>query len=363
MKSRAPRITVVLPVYNGERYVGEAIQSVLGQTFSDFELLVIDDGSTDGTQKTLNGFADERLRILTFPENKGLVFALNAGLREAHSEFIARMDADDICMPQRFDRQVRFLEAHPEVSICGTWMREFGACDHLSRPETEPEQIRAGIFFGWVMNHPTIMMRCSLLQQYGLAYDEGFRHVEDFDFLIRASEVTRLANLPEFLVRYRKHDRQVSWVYRERLREAAGNLLVRQLRFLLPEVTDDEAAFHVDLANAELEPSRLRQAEEWLFRLDRANVEKGKYNAEYFRRGLCKWWFNAHSMQAAGGGVGVLRSYWTSPFAMLQGIGLYNHASLAARCAVKRPSPLLGKPARRLVERLRTGAKRAKRKP
>jgi glycosyltransferase involved in cell wall biosynthesis len=360
MTSRAPRIAVVLPVYNGEMYIREAVQSVLDQTLADFALLVIDDGSTDRTLEVLSSFTDERLRIIRFPANRGRVPALNTGIIESRSEFIARMDADDICMPQRFERQVRFLEAHPEISICGTWMREFGECDALSRPPTEPEQVRASVFFGWAMNHPTMMMRRSFLEQFGLAYNEGFGDVEDLEFLIRASEVARLANIPEFLLYYRRHDRQVSVVHRQRDREVVGKLLVRQLRFLLPEVRDEEGAFHVDLANATLPPSRLRQAEDWLLRLDRANREKGKYNIEYFRRGLSQWWFYAHTIQAVPGGLGVLKSYWSSPLSSLQGIGLHKHAAMAVKCATRRPVPPWWNSYRHFVRRLQAGTSRCK---
>jgi len=359
MTSPTPRIAVVLPVYNGEMYVREAIQSVLDQTFTNFELLAIDDGSTDRTPEVLSSFTDPRLRVIRFPANRGLVPALNTGIGESRSEFIARMDADDICMPQRFERQVRFLEAHPEVSICGTWMREFGACRALSRPPADSEHVRAGLFFGWIMSHPTIMMRRSFLERFGLTYNAVFPHAEDLDFLIRASEVTRLANIPEFLMQYRRHDRQVSVVCRQRQCEAVGNLLVRQLRLLLPEVRDGEEAFHVKLANAALPPSQLRQAGEWLLRLDRANRENGKYHTEYFRRGLSRWWFTAHTMQAVSGGVGVLKSYWSSPLAGMRDIGLYNHAAMAAKCAFGRPAPPWWNSCRQLVGRLQAGTKKA----
>lgn len=357
MTSRTPRIAVVLPVYNGEKYIEEAIQSVLDQTFTDFELLVIDDGSTDRTPEVLSSFTDVRLRIVRFPAHRGLVPALNTGISESRSALIARMDADDICMPRRFERQVRFLETHPEVSICGTWMREFGEHDALSRPPTEPEEVRAGMFFGWVMSHPTMMMRRSSLEQFGLTYNEELRHVEDLELLIRASEVIRLANIPEFLMQYRKHDRQVNVVYRQQQREALGNLLVRQLRLLLPEVSGEEEAFHINLANAVLPPSRLRQAGDWLLRLDRANREKGRYHTGYFRRGLGRWWFNAHTMQAVSGGVGVLKSYWSSPLASMQDIGLYKHAAMAAKCVIKRPAPLWWNSCRHFVGRLQAGRK------
>src|SRR5437868_6203051 len=105
MKAPMPRIAVLLPVYNGEKYVADAVQSVLDQTFTDFELVVIDDGSTDRTADVLASFSDARMRIIRFAENRGIVAALNTGIRESKPELIARMDADDICMPRRFERQ------------------------------------------------------------------------------------------------------------------------------------------------------------------------------------------------------------------------------------------------------------------
>ena len=348
-----PRIAVVLPVYNGEKYLAAAMRSVLAQTFRDFEIVVVDDGSTDRTAEILAGFSDARLRLIRQSQNLGLVAALNTGIRESQSEFIARMDADDICHPRRFEKQVAYLETHPDVSVCGTWYRTFGARRRSVRVPVEPEHIRARLFFGWAMGHPTIMMRRSFLEQHGLVYNDEFRHVEDLDFLSRAAELTRLANLPEFLLLNRAHDCQVSVVYEQDQLETEGRLAMRHLRLLLPGVTSEEAAFHRDLAKGLLPPSRLAQAEDWLLRLDRENLEKGTYDARHFRQGLCKWWHRAHSTQAASGGIGVLLSYWKSPLASIRGIGFYKHAALAVQSVIRRPPPSWWKPCRRFVERLR----------
>jgi glycosyltransferase involved in cell wall biosynthesis len=336
--SRVPRIAVVLPVHNGEKYIREAIQSVLDQTFTDFELLVIDDGSTDNTLQIISGFVDLRLRVIPFASHRGLALALNTGMIESRSEFIARMDADDICMPRRFERQVLFLKNHPDISICGTWMREFGTVRAHSCPPTDAEHVRASLFFGWAMNHPTLMLRRSFLERFSLLYKDQF--CEDLEFLITASQFTRLANIPECLIKYRRHNYQFSAVYRQQQRDALEKLLVRQLRVLVPEATDDEEQFHVDFVNASVPSSQLRQAGNWLHRLDSANREKRIYDIEYFRRALRQIWYRAHRMQAVSGGVDVLRSYWSSPFACLHDVGLYNQAIMAAKCMIGRPAPL-----------------------
>ncbi len=121
-----PKISVVLPVYNSEKYIAEAVQSILDQTFTDFELLIINDASTDGTLQILESFKDDRLKIINNPTNLKVVKSLNKGLELAQGEFIARMDADDIAYPQRFEKQIAYFKKYPQVDVCGTWVQAFG---------------------------------------------------------------------------------------------------------------------------------------------------------------------------------------------------------------------------------------------
>src|ERR1041384_3373929 len=113
-----PKVTVIFPVFNGEKFLHLSIRSILNQTFRDFELLLIDDGSTDKTREIISGFEDARIRFLSNEKNEGLIFTLNLGIAEAHGEFLARMDADDIAFPERLQKQVDFLEANPGTGIC-----------------------------------------------------------------------------------------------------------------------------------------------------------------------------------------------------------------------------------------------------
>lgn len=335
VKARTPRLAVLLPVYDGEKYVAEAIRSILDQTFADFDLIAIDDGSTDRSREILDGFSDSRLRIIRFPEHRGLVTALNRGIRGSRSELIVRMDADDICMPQRFERQVAFMNAHPEIAVCGTWTRQFGDKGGVLRPPIEPEQIRARLFFEWAMDHPSIMMRRAFLDRHKLGYDDEFRHVEDLDFFLRASALGNLANVPEVLMRTRAHAGETSIVHRREQAQTEARLRVRQLRLLMPLVTKMEEEFHIRIMSGELDPSNLPRAEQWLLRLDQANRERALYDGASFQRELRRQSYRLHA-QAIGAGPLVLTSYRHSPLAARHEIRVREYAALIIRLAIIR---------------------------
>jgi len=191
-----------MPVYNGERTIADAIGSILAQSFTDFELLILDDASTDGTDAILAQFNDPRLRVIRNSHNLKIVRTLNQGLDLAQGDYIARMDADDISLKDRFEIQNAYLDAHPEIGIVGSHIEMFGECPshiHLC-PETH-EAIVAHSFFQNPMAHPSVMMRRSALA--GAHYSEDYPFAEDWEFWRRLSTSTRLANLQQALVKYR----------------------------------------------------------------------------------------------------------------------------------------------------------------
>ncbi|MCP9861487.1 glycosyltransferase [Cyanobium sp. Cruz-8H5] len=213
--SLVPTISVLLPVYNAERYLREAIESVLAQTFTDFELIAVDDGSTDGSLAILREFErrDGRVRVISRP-NTGIVGALNDGLAVCRGEFVARMDGDDVCLPERFERQVAYLRKHPEVVNVGTAVRFI---DPVGRPLLEPavltehESIDAALLSGatHAMVHPSLMYRSEVAKRLG-GYDVTLTIAEDIDFYLRCGEVGLLANVAEVLLHYRLHSGSVS---------------------------------------------------------------------------------------------------------------------------------------------------------
>ena len=206
-------ISVILAAYNAEKYLCEAVASILDQTFTDFEFIVIDDGSRDSTLAMLHSFKDPRLKIISRP-NKGLTPTLNEGLSLATGEFIARMDADDVSLPIRFEKQVAFLRQYPEVVCVGsrvTTIDPYGSplqdTDHkLTHDEIEADLLRG---IGWSIVHPAAMMRRDAVMRVG-GYREQFKTSQDLDLWLRLGEVGKLANLPEPLVKYRQHFESVA---------------------------------------------------------------------------------------------------------------------------------------------------------
>jgi len=197
----SPRVSVLMAVHNGAPWVGDAARSVLAQTLGDLELVLVDDGSTDATPEVLAGIRDERLRLERRP-HEGLTRALNHGLRRAHAPLIARLDADDIALPERLARQVAFLQAHREIGVLGTAAREIngdGREVRTVRPPQDDGALRRALIRRNPMLHSTVMMRRDVVASVG-GYDPRFAVAQDYDLWIRLAAVTRLANLTETLV-------------------------------------------------------------------------------------------------------------------------------------------------------------------
>jgi glycosyltransferase involved in cell wall biosynthesis len=208
-----PRISVLLPVYNGGPYLDVAVRSVLAQTFADFELLAIDDGSTDGSLEMLRSYEDHRVRVIENGRNLGIVETLNRGLSLAGGEFVARMDSDDISLPGRFERQAGFLDAHPGVGVVGTSGGLIDGRGEFLAPFRYPlshEAILFSLHFFCPLAHPSVMMRREVVlsaggyRSAGLSWG-GASFPEDYDLWWRLGDVTRLANLPDRLLLLRKH--------------------------------------------------------------------------------------------------------------------------------------------------------------
>ena len=198
---RTPRVSVLMAVHDGAPWVKDAVASVLAQTLDDLELIVLDDGSTDATPALLSAITDRRLRVERQPRT-GLTRALNAALALARAPIVARLDADDLAVPERLARQVAFLDAHPEIGVLGSAAREVDAQGRdvrVVRPPEDDGDIRRALIRRNPMVHSTIAMRRRDVDAAG-GYDPRFAVAQDDDLWIRLAAVTRLANLPEPLV-------------------------------------------------------------------------------------------------------------------------------------------------------------------
>jgi hypothetical protein len=201
-----PLISVVLPVYNCAQYAREAVQSILAQTFSNFEFIIIDDGSTDDTPNVLRGCRDPRIRFVT-QKNLGLAFTLNRGLELARGRYIARQDADDISLPDRFGRQISFLETHPSCALVGTWAEIWCEREKTGRVHRHPSDsatLKFELLFNNPFVHSSVMLRKSAIEQVGPYASDGFRETEDYELWSRIARQHDVANIPEVLQVYRE---------------------------------------------------------------------------------------------------------------------------------------------------------------
>jgi len=265
------RVTVIMPVRNGGAYLEGAIASILGQTARAFRLLILDDGSDDGSLELARRLADERTEILSDGRRLGLVARLNAGLDLARTPFVARMDADDIAAPGRLARQLAFMEANPGIGICGSCyirLEEGRAPVRVNLP-TDHDSLRAVTLFSSPFAHPTVMFSMRHLDGAGLRYTPQATHAEDYDLWERASGRLRLANVPEHLLFYRLHAAQVSHVHALAQSQVTEAVRRRALNRLGIDPSDAELALHGDIAagRAEADTARIEAATAWLERI------------------------------------------------------------------------------------------------
>ncbi|HEV3481455.1 MAG TPA: glycosyltransferase [Candidatus Acidoferrales bacterium] len=209
----SPTVSVVMSVFNGQTFLREAVESILAQTFTDFEFIIVDDGSTDKTAEILSGYAkrDNRVRVIS-QENRGRAESLNRGIALATAPLIARMDADDISLPHRLKEQVDFLDSHPEVGLLGGAYQRIdakGRARGITRFPASDSEIRTVILQYNPMSHPAAIMRKDVALASG-RYRTAFRESEDYDLWLRMAERTRLANLDQVVLQYRIHAHQVS---------------------------------------------------------------------------------------------------------------------------------------------------------
>ena len=323
-ESADPKVTVLMPVYNAESTLREAMDSILAQTLTDFEFLIVDDGSTDGSAVLVRSYSDPRIRLVQNERNLKLAATLNRGLDLARGEYVARMDADDVSLPDRLARQAAFLDSHPGVGLCGTWAEAFGAGRFSMPNPTGPETIRAKLLFDSALVHPSVMLRRGLFNRHGLRYPP-LAHFEDYALWQQAARLFPLANLPAVLLRYRVTPQSAFHGANEAERRAVYARLDREaLAFLGIDPTPAELAVHQFLRCPT--EDHTDEAEAWLLRLNAANAASHYYDPAAFREALRERWFLVCYL-LPGGGLARWRRYVGSP--------LYGRGDVTARAHVK----------------------------
>lgn len=248
-----PKITCILPAYNVAPYLGAAIDSILAQTERDFTLLILDDGSTDKTLTVAERFAhDHRVQLIQNPRNIGLAATLNRGIALSDSPYIARMDADDIALPQRFAKQLEYLVAHPGMGLCGARRLDVYTDGTIKkgRLTTDPARIHAALFWDTVIAHPTFFLRRDVLIASGQLYDPNFRAAQDYDLLCRLARHFAFGNVPEPLLRYTVRNNSLSRAADSPAHQMIESIRRRNLDALLGGASEAEHRLNHQLRHA-----------------------------------------------------------------------------------------------------------------
>lgn len=281
-----PKVTVLMPTYNVAPYVKEAVESVLRQMYQDFELLVIDDCSTDGTLDIVRSIKDQRIRVVRNDSNLGLADNLNRGLSLITTELVARMDGDDIAEPNWLEEEVAVLDKHPEIGVCGGCGKRFGSSDSLVMlPETH-EACLVNMLFSCSILVP--VYRHELYSKHGMRYRRESFPAEDYRFWADCSQVTRLHNVQKVLFRYRMHEKQICTSLKEVQKgktDEVRRLMLGRLSDALPK--EDMDYFLEAFVGGEIHDKiTLVERREFAKKLCELNKKHGYFDDKVLRKGL-----------------------------------------------------------------------------
>ena len=290
MKSDKPKISVLMPVYNGDQFLDKSIKSVLNQTFKNFEYIIINDGSTDGSLKIIESYRDSRIKIINYSKNRGITFALNNGLNVAKGDYIARQDQDDISYPDRFMLQIEYLENN-DVDLIDTNFIFIDENDNYlqdyEKRNFSPDETLSHLFF-YEMVHASIMCKRSLFTKYNIQYRK--RPTEDYDLFIRLAKAgMRAGRLDKKLIKQRKHSNSMcgsDWDNIKKDIDIMRNQFVRDLGI---EPTDYEKKLHIAFVEqnlSTLNQFQFREVLYWANKIIRANLINEIYSSTYLKEQL-----------------------------------------------------------------------------
>lgn len=287
------KASVVMAVYNASRHIREALDSILSQSFEDFELIIVNDCSSDNSIDLINTYQDRRIKLIHNESNIGLAASLNKGIEISEGKYIIRMDDDDICKDYRFERLIDYMDANPDVGICGSWVQFFGDENYIWKTAEYHDQIRAKLFFNTALAHPSVIMRKTIIDQFHLQYDVNFRRAQDYDLFNRAAMVTQLHNIPEVLLDYRiaykhkkatNHDMALSTLSEVRKR------IYNQLEM---EYTEETLIMHQKIGEGNFKKVNLQNLKIWISELRKKNDLLKVLPPNEFKMELADKWFKS----------------------------------------------------------------------
>jgi len=294
---KIPELSIIMPVYNVEYFVASAIQSVLEQTYQDFELIIINDGSTDGSKTVINSFTDKRISYFENEINSGIVYSRNKGLKMAKGKFVGMFDADDIAHREKFEKQIAFLEKNPEFGMVGSWAKFIDAeGKHIPsgwKLKAKPEAIPAIMLFKNYFVQSAVLYRRECISNY--KFQDGFDILEDYLMWYEILKKYKVWNLQEYLIKYRIHEGGVTKKYQLEKEEKEREVFRIQIQGIGIEPTEDELKIHQLIRN-DLPVSNLqtlKSIEQWLLKIITANNISKIYNQKILKKVVRNRWIKS----------------------------------------------------------------------
>lgn len=293
------KVSVLMPVYNGESFLKEAIDSIIQQTYTDWELVIINDGSIDGSGQIVRSYTDTRIKYHINESNLGLIATLNKGISICKGQYIARMDADDISEPNRIEKQIEFLDKNSDYALCGCQAKIIdndGNTKSSILNMYDNEYLQINLLFSVPFIHPGVTIRASVLKENH--YSTDYKHAEDYDLWCKIAKNHKIHNLPDFLLKYRWHTQNVSVVYTDIQNETKEKIIIRQLENIGVSPTLEELFLHEvtfkqyeSKEKFEREPfDQYTELSDWFLKLINANKNSNRYNNNAFIAYLWSRW-------------------------------------------------------------------------
>ena len=264
-----PLVTVLMPVFNSEKHLKEAIESILNQSYTNFIFLIINDGSTDLSEAIIRSYQDERIRYVKNTENIQLIATLNKGIELINTKYIARMDADDIAHPERLEKQISFLEKNPDCIVCGSYYQFIGQSEQIIHLPILNDQIKFQLLYFNSFCHPSTVIRTSVFQENNIKFNKEYKHAEDYFLWTELALKGEFYNIPEVLLYYRKHDSQISQIFQNHQQDIELTIQANYLNKLTGLKLENQIILStlqfLHFGNKEISSSKLLEAFTFLF--------------------------------------------------------------------------------------------------
>ncbi|WEK36534.1 MAG: glycosyltransferase family 2 protein [Candidatus Pseudobacter hemicellulosilyticus] len=334
-----PKVSVGIAVYNGEQFIARAVSSVLRQTITDLELIIVNDGSTDGTLGVLEQFTDPRIILLKNDGNKGVTYTRNRYCAAAAGEYLAVLDADDEWPAEKLEKQLAYMDAHPEVGVSGTYGDRInpGKYTYTWKYPLTHEEIQVRLLWGSALIHSTTIFRMAVLKANNITYTDrpALNGVEDYKIFTDCIKHTRIANIPESLLNYFEHEGQITTrTKRQQVGRAVivAKEYVEQVMKIPVDELRNELITKSFLFDFDLSATELEAFGKYLQELDDANRRIRFFNEGLLRKNLAEKWYQAcyHSRLPFGR---RMKRYYAAPAFLRKPAGVYQNLKLAAKAA------------------------------